>query len=265
MEATPGGAAPQAAPHRPPAAPAPAAGDRHLPVGPVPSRHRRLAHRRLRRPALVRPLRVAQQADLGRQLRHRSRLDVPGHLPAVLAARRAAGEVRQGAEQPRRLHPRQPHRRRQPPEVEGPAGHRGHLAGLTVLRRRARPGGRHRQHRQQDRRPLLRPLPHPRRQAAEARLRQRRLRLQRPAGEPRLRRRARHGGGGDQTAGALHLAGRPHRRRRRLRRSSCCCTRRASRTSCTCRRCRATASGTPSSWCRWPCSGSCWPSSPPCS
>ena len=192
-------------------------GRRHLSLGPVPPRHRRLAHRRLRRPRLVRPLRVAEQADLGRELRHRSRLDVPRHLPAVLAARRAAGEVRQGAEQPRRLHPRQPHRRHQPPEVEGPAGDRRHLPGLAVLRRRARPGGRHRQHRQQDRRPVLRPLPDPRRQAAEARLRQRGVGLQRPAGEPGLRRGARHRSRGDQAAGPLHAAGRPHRRRRRLR------------------------------------------------
>ena len=45
-------------------------------------------------------------------------------------------------------------------------------------------------------------------------------------------------------------------------RSSCCCTRPGSSTSCTCRRCRATPSGTPSSWCRWRSSGWCWPSSP---
>ena len=148
----------------------------------------------------------------------RQRLDVPRHLSAVLPARRAAGEVRQGAEQPRRLHPRQPHRRRQPPALEGPAGDHRHVAGLAVLRRRARPRGRHRQHRQQDRRPLLRPLPDPRRQAAEARLRQRRVGLQRPAREPRLRRGARHRGGGDQAAGPLDTAGQPHRRRHRLRR-----------------------------------------------
>ena len=95
------------------------------------------------------------------ELRHRPRLDVPGHLPAVLPARRPAREVRQGPEQPRRLHPRQPHGRREPPEVEGPAGDRGHVAGLAVLWRRARPRGRHRQHRQQDRRHVLRPLQDP--------------------------------------------------------------------------------------------------------
>ena len=162
------------------------------------------------------------------ELRHRPRLDVPRHLPAVLAARRPAGEVRQGAEQPRRLHPRQPDRRRQPPEVEGPAGHRRHLAGLAVLRRRARPRGRHRQHRQQDRGPVLRPLPHPGRQAAEARLRQRGVGLQRPAREPGLRRRARHRGGGDQAAGPLHAAGRASSAAASATASSCCCTRPAS-------------------------------------
>ena len=39
--------------------------------------------------------------------------------------------------------------------------------------------------------------------------------------------------------------------------SSCCCTRPGSWTSCTCRRCRATPCGTPSSWCRWR-----WPARP---
>ena len=219
MNAMPDGAPPpEAAATRPGRGAGSGRSHRRLPLGPVPPRHRRVGHRRLRRPALVRPLRVAEQADLGLELRHRQRLDVPRHLPAVLAARRTAGEVRQGAQQPRRLHPRQPDRRRRPPEVEGPAGHRRHVAGLAVLRRRARPRGRHRQHRQQDRGAVLRPLPDPGRPTAEARLRQRGVGLQRPAGEPRVRRRARHGGRGDQEAGPLDPPGQPHRRRRRLRR-----------------------------------------------
>ena len=160
---------------------------RHLPAGPLRPRHRGVPDRRLRRAALVRRLRVAEQADLGQQLRHRARLDVPGHLPAVLPARRPARQVRARAEQPRRLDARQPHRRRHAPQVEGPARDGRHLAGLAVLRRRPRPGGRDRQHRQQGRGSLLRPAAHPGGPAAEAGVRQRGVGLQRPAREPDLR------------------------------------------------------------------------------
>ena len=186
-------------------------------------------------------------------------MDVPADLPAVLAARRPARQVREGAQQSRRFDLGQPDRRRHAPQVEGPAGDGRPIAGLPVLRRRARPGRSHRQHRHQDRRHVLRPVQDPGGPATQARLRQRGLGVQRPAGEPRVRRRAGHGGGGVQGAGPLHAARRPHRRRRRLRGSSSSLVGRASPTSCTCPRCRATASGTLSSWCRWRSPDSPWP------
>ena len=53
-------------------------------------------------------LRRGQQAPLGERLRHREPVDVPGHLPAVLAARRPAREVPPRADEPRRVDARQP-------------------------------------------------------------------------------------------------------------------------------------------------------------
>ena len=71
---------------------------------------------------------------------------------------------------------------------------------------------------EQGRRAVLRPVPGARGPAPQARLRQRLVGLQRPAREPCLRRRARHGDRRDQAARACDLAGQPHRRRRGVRR-----------------------------------------------
>ena len=183
MSDTPQGPTPSPAPDLPRRRPR--AGRRHLPLGPLPPRHRRLGHRRLRRARLVRPVRGPEQADLGQRFvtdnawmfpviclpfsllvgllvkyaKAPSNLDgsildsLTGDvshlrwkdLPATVATSLAS--LFSGA-------------------VLGPEGAIGNIASKIAAL-------------------VLRPLPDPGRQAAEARLRQRGVGLQRPAGEPR--------------------------------------------------------------------------------
>ena len=163
-------------------------GHRRAAGPPVRPRRGRGRDRRRLGARLADRLHRGDQAPVAERLRHGEPVDVPGHLPAVLAPGRPAGEVPERPDEPRRVDADQPRRGRHEDRLAIPAAQRRHGLGVPVLGRRAGARGRHRRHRLQDRRALRGEGGDPRRAPVPARLLHGGVGLQRAGGEPAVHR-----------------------------------------------------------------------------